>query len=83
MGAGGALVMDVVRYADSNGFERDEFLSEHYRYRDYLIRAFNADKPFDQFIREQIAGMNGLPGLPGTKRTSTSDRNGISPDGSL
>src|SRR5207244_4636657 len=48
------LWMDVVRYADSNGFERDEFLSEHYRYRDYLISAFNTDKPFDQFIREQI-----------------------------
>ena len=58
------LWMDVVRYADSNGFERDEFLSEHYRYRDYLIRAFNADKPFDDFIREQIAGDEMLSGPP-------------------
>jgi len=58
------LWMDVVRYADSNGFERDEFLSEHYRYRDYLIRAFNADKPFDQFIREQLAGDELLSGPP-------------------
>jgi hypothetical protein len=58
------LWLDVVRYADSNGFERDEFQSEHYRYRDYVIRAFNTDKPFDRFIREQIAGdelVNGAP----------------------
>jgi hypothetical protein len=56
--------MDVVRYSDSNGFERDEFLSEHYRYRDYVIRAFNADKPFDRFIREQLAGDEMVSGAP-------------------
>jgi hypothetical protein len=58
------LWLDVVRYSDSNGFERDEFLSEHYRYRDYVIRAFNADKPFDDFIREQLAGDERVPGAP-------------------
>jgi hypothetical protein len=58
------LWMDVVRYADSNGFERDEFLSEHYRYRDYLIRAFNSDKRFDDFIREQLAGDEMVSGAP-------------------
>lgn len=58
------LWMDVVRYSDSNGFERDEFLSEHYRYRDYVIRAFNQDKPFDRFIREQLAGDEMLFGAP-------------------
>ena len=58
------LWMDVVRYADSNGFERDEFLPEHYRYRDYVIRAFNADKPFLRFIREQLAGDEMLSGAP-------------------
>lgn len=58
------LWLDVVRYADSNGFERDEFLSEHFRYRDYVIRAFNMDKPFDEFVREQLAGDEMVPGAP-------------------
>ncbi len=48
--------MDVIRYADTQGFERDEFQSQIWRYRDYLIRSFNADKPFPQFVREQLAG---------------------------
>jgi hypothetical protein len=48
--------LDVVRYADTNGYERDEFRPSTWRYRDYVIQAFNADKPFDQFIREQLAG---------------------------
>ena len=50
------LWLDVVRYADTNGYERDEFRPLAWQYRDYVIRAFNQDKPFDQFIREQIAG---------------------------
>ncbi|HEV3026076.1 MAG TPA: DUF1549 and DUF1553 domain-containing protein, partial [Planctomycetota bacterium] len=48
--------MDVVRYADSTGFGADYTLDEAWRYRDYLIDAFNHDKPYDDFIREQIAG---------------------------
>jgi cytochrome c553 len=56
--------MDVVRYADSNGFERDEFQSAIWRYRDYLIRSFNADKPYGQFIAEQLAGDEVRPGDP-------------------
>jgi len=48
--------LDVVRYAESNGFERDSDKAEIWRYRDYVIRAFNEDKPYDQFIREQLAG---------------------------
>jgi len=48
--------MDVVRYADSTGFGADYTLDEAWRYRDYLIDAFNRDKPYDDFIREQIAG---------------------------
>jgi mono/diheme cytochrome c family protein len=48
--------LDVVRYSDSNGFERDEFRPEAWRYRDYVIRSFNQDKPYDQFVREQLAG---------------------------
>jgi hypothetical protein len=48
--------LDVVRYSDSNGFDWDEFRPKAWRFRDYVIRSFNADKPFDQFIREQLAG---------------------------
>jgi hypothetical protein len=48
--------MDVVRYADSNGFETNRERKTAYHYRDYLIESLNADKPYDQFIREQIAG---------------------------
>ena len=47
---------DVVRYADTHGTEHDAFLPHAWRYRDYLIRAFNADLPYDQFVREHIAG---------------------------
>ena len=48
--------LDVVRYADSNGYERDAEKPFVWRYRDYVINALNADKPFDRFVMEQIAG---------------------------
>jgi mono/diheme cytochrome c family protein len=48
--------LDVARYADSSGFANDFARGSAWRYRDYVVRAFNADKPFDRFIREQIAG---------------------------
>ncbi len=48
--------LDVVRYADTAGFSNDYDRPHAWRYRDYVIRAFNNDKPFDQFITEQIAG---------------------------
>ncbi len=48
--------LDVVRYADTEGFERDEYRPLAWQYRDYVIRSFNQDKPYDQFIREQLAG---------------------------
>jgi hypothetical protein len=48
--------LDVARYADSNGFEHDFDRPNAWRYRDYVIRAFNADKPYNTFLREQIAG---------------------------
>jgi hypothetical protein len=50
------LWLDVVRYADTHGYERDEFRPLIWRYRDYVVRSFNADKPYDQFVREQLAG---------------------------
>ena len=49
--------LDTAGYADSDGYnDTDAVRSYAYKYRDYVIRAFNADKPFDQFIREQLAG---------------------------
>jgi hypothetical protein len=48
--------MDLVRYADTHGSEGDPAIPEAWRYRDYLIRAFNADVPIDQLIREHLAG---------------------------
>eukprot|EP00913_Durusdinium_trenchii_P023433 g22011.t1 len=48
--------LDVVRYADTAGFSNDFERPNAWRYRDYVIRSFNADKPFDRFIIEQIAG---------------------------
>jgi mono/diheme cytochrome c family protein len=48
--------LDLVRYADSGGFEFDVDRPEAYRYRDYVVRSFNDDKPYDRFIREQLAG---------------------------
>lgn len=60
------LWLDVVRYADTNGYERDEFRPLAWQYRDYVIRAFNQDKPFDQFVREQLAGDELVDGPPKT-----------------
>ncbi|MBM3774385.1 MAG: DUF1549 domain-containing protein, partial [Acidobacteria bacterium] len=48
--------LDVVRYAESNGYERDGVKPHAWRYRDYVIDAFNRDKPFDRFLTEQLAG---------------------------
>lgn len=48
--------LDLVRYAESRGHEFDADTPNAYQYRDYVIRAFNADVPYDQFVREHIAG---------------------------
>lgn len=48
--------LDVVRYADTSGFSNDFERPNAWRYRDYVIRSFNQDKPYDQFVKEQIAG---------------------------
>jgi cytochrome c553 len=52
----GRYWMDVVRYADTAGDNADYPVPEAHLYRDYIIDSFNADKPYDQFVREQIAG---------------------------
>ncbi|MFN9551039.1 MAG: DUF1549 and DUF1553 domain-containing protein, partial [Pirellulaceae bacterium] len=56
--------LDVVRYSDSNGFDWDEFRKTAWRYRDWVVRAQNADLPFDRFITMQLAGDELLEGPP-------------------
>jgi hypothetical protein len=48
--------LDLVRYSESEGFKKDNIRRDAFRYRDYVIRAFNEDLPYDTFVREQIAG---------------------------
>ena len=69
--------LDVVRYADTGGFETDMYYANAWRYRDYVIQSFNDDKPYDRFVQEQIAGdeiwpdnieLNGSYDIPAEKR---------------
>ncbi|MBI4471565.1 MAG: DUF1549 domain-containing protein, partial [Acidobacteria bacterium] len=53
--------LDLVRYADSGGFEFDTDRPDGWRYRDYVVKSFNEDKPYDRFVREQIAGDEYFP----------------------
>jgi mono/diheme cytochrome c family protein len=62
--------LDLVRYADTNSFERDGVKPNAWRFRDYVIRSFNDDKPYDQFIREQLAG-DELPNVTTDTLTAT------------
>jgi len=48
--------LDIAHYADTHGFERDQLRPHAWRYRDYVIESLSVDKPYDQFLREQIAG---------------------------
>ncbi|MBY0327206.1 MAG: DUF1549 domain-containing protein, partial [Gemmataceae bacterium] len=48
--------LDLVRYAETNSFERDGAKPNAWKYRDYVIQSFNSDKPYNQFIKEQLAG---------------------------
>ncbi len=48
--------LDIVRYADSDGYSADHYRPHAWQYRDYVVRSFNNDKPYDQFVREQLAG---------------------------
>jgi hypothetical protein len=48
--------LDLARFAETDGFKADDFRPTAWRYRDYVIAAFNSDKPYDRFIREQLAG---------------------------
>ncbi len=62
--------LDLVRYAETNSYERDNPKPEVYKYRDYVIRAFNSDKPYNRFVQEQIAG-DELPDATGDSLTAT------------
>lgn len=48
--------LDVVRYADSDGYRIDHYRPDSWRFRDYVIQSFNSDKPYDRFVQEQLAG---------------------------
>ena len=56
--------LDLARYAESEGYRLDAYRPNAWPYRDYVIESFNADKPYDQFVREQIAGDEIDPGNP-------------------
>ena len=56
--------LDLVRYGDTAGFEQDPYILDAWRYRDYVIESFNADKPYDRFVREQLAGDEYFPDDP-------------------
>ncbi len=56
--------LDLARFAETDGFEHDAVRPHSWRYRDYVINSFNADKPYDRFIREQIAGDELFPENP-------------------
>src|SRR5580765_1005210 len=56
--------LDLARYAESEGFKADEIRPNAWRYRDYVIKSFNNDKPYDRFIKEQIAGDELWPDNP-------------------
>jgi hypothetical protein len=56
--------LDLARYADSEGFKSDETRPHIWRYRDYVIRSFNQDKPYDRFVQEQLAGDELYPDDP-------------------
>ncbi len=56
--------LDLVRYAESDGFKSDEYRPSAWRYRDYVIRSFNDDKPYNRFLMEQVAGDELWPDAP-------------------
>jgi hypothetical protein len=56
--------LDLVRYADSDGYRIDHYRPNAWRYRDYVIQSFNDDKPYDRFVQEQIAGDELFPDEP-------------------
>lgn len=69
--------LDIVRWAESDGYRADDFRPHAWPYRDYVIRSFNQDKPYDEFIREQLAGDELDPDNPKVLIGTAFLRNGI------
>ena len=83
----GRYWLDLVRYADTSGFETDHFYTTAWRYRDYVIESFNEDKPYTTFVQEQIAAdeiwstdmdLEGTLHLPEEKKINVKRRIGTS-----
>ncbi len=83
----GRYWLDLVRYADTSGFETDHFFTTAWRYRDWVIKNFNSDKPYDTFVQEQIAAdelwsmnmdLEGTSKLPKEKEENLNRRIGTS-----
>ena len=68
--------LDVVRYAETEGYEYDRHIPDAWRYRDYVIDSLNRDKPFDRFLTEQIAGDEIAPDDPECQTASIFHRLG-------
>ncbi|MEO6787479.1 MAG: DUF1549 domain-containing protein [Chthoniobacteraceae bacterium] len=56
--------LDLVRYAESDGYRADDYRPDVWRYRDYVVASFNSDKPYDRFVQEQLAGDELWPDSP-------------------
>ncbi len=69
--------LDLVRYAESDGYRQDAYRPDAWPYRDYVIRSFNEDKPYNQFVREQLAGDEIAPDDPETLIGTAFLRHGI------
>ena len=67
--------LDLARFAESEGFKSDEARPNAWRYRDYVIQAFNSDKPYDRFVQEQIAGDEMWPASPEARVATGFHRN--------
>ena len=67
--------LDLARYAESEGFKSDETRPNAWRYRDYVIQAFNQNKPYDRFVKEQLAGDELYPNDPWAKVATAFNRN--------
>ncbi|TWT60704.1 DUF1549 domain-containing protein [Rubinisphaera italica] len=69
--------LDLVRYAESDGYRADNFRPQAWRYRDYVIESFNTDKPYDRFVQEQLAGDELFPDDPAALIATGFLRHGI------
>src|SRR5262249_36436957 len=68
--------LDVVRFAETEGYEYDRHVPDAWRFRDYVIKSFNEDKPFDRFVTEQVAGDEIAPDDPECQTASIFHRAG-------